>query len=72
MHRAYQPYTPVNNVFLKQRWDKDVYRIHRTKVKAGKKKQTFFFFCFNHFKLFVESFCYLKISGIGEEDNFTL
>ncbi|KAH3882571.1 sperm axonemal maintenance protein CFAP97D1-like [Dreissena polymorpha] len=36
MHRAYQPYTPVSNVFLKQKWDRSSYMIHRKKLAAAK------------------------------------
>ena len=36
MHRAYQPVTPTNNIFLKQRWDQEVFKAHRKKVLAAK------------------------------------
>ncbi|XP_050409648.1 uncharacterized protein CFAP97D2-like [Patella vulgata] len=36
MHRAYQPITPANNLYLKQNWDRDVYRYHRKRVQAAK------------------------------------
>ncbi|XP_052799341.1 sperm axonemal maintenance protein CFAP97D1-like [Mya arenaria] len=36
MHRAYQSFTPANNVFLKHKWDRDVYKTHRRKVASAK------------------------------------
>ncbi|KAJ8299160.1 hypothetical protein KUTeg_023220 [Tegillarca granosa] len=36
MHRAYQPLTPANNIFLKRRWDQDYFETHRKKVLAAK------------------------------------
>ncbi|XP_071105017.1 sperm axonemal maintenance protein CFAP97D1-like [Haliotis cracherodii] len=36
MHRAYQPVTPANNIYLKQRWDQDIFYTHRRKVEAAK------------------------------------
>ena len=36
MHRAYQPVTPTNNIFLKQRWDQEIFKAHRKKVLKAK------------------------------------
>ncbi|XP_033751288.1 uncharacterized protein CFAP97D1-like [Pecten maximus] len=36
MHRAYQPLTPANNIFLKRLWDEKYFKTHRRKVVAAK------------------------------------
>ncbi|XP_060083461.1 sperm axonemal maintenance protein CFAP97D1-like [Ylistrum balloti] len=36
MHRAYQPLTPANNIFLKRLWDENYFKTHRRKVVAAK------------------------------------
>ncbi|XP_071121154.1 sperm axonemal maintenance protein CFAP97D1-like [Mytilus edulis] len=36
MHRAYQPLTPANNIYLRKRWDQSHYDAHRKKVFAAK------------------------------------
>lgn len=35
MHRAYQPLTPANNIYLRQRWDQEFYEEHRKKISLG-------------------------------------
>ncbi|XP_067829478.1 sperm axonemal maintenance protein CFAP97D1-like isoform X2 [Heptranchias perlo] len=35
MHRAYQPIVPTSNKYLQQKWDKDDYQKHRTKVQKA-------------------------------------
>ncbi|XP_067871233.1 uncharacterized protein CFAP97D2-like isoform X2 [Heterodontus francisci] len=35
MHRAYQPIIPTTNKYLQQKWDKDDYQRHRTKVQKA-------------------------------------
>ncbi|XP_078332375.1 sperm axonemal maintenance protein CFAP97D1-like [Crassostrea virginica] len=36
MHRAYQPLTPANNIYLRQRWDQEFYEEHRKKISQAK------------------------------------
>ncbi|XP_062619866.1 sperm axonemal maintenance protein CFAP97D1-like [Saccostrea cucullata] len=36
MHRAYQPLTPANNIYLRQRWDQEFYEEHRKKISLAK------------------------------------
>ncbi|KAK3102620.1 hypothetical protein FSP39_012714 [Pinctada imbricata] len=38
MHRAYQPLTPANNIFLRKRWDQNFYEAHRNKVLAAQSR----------------------------------
>ncbi|XP_069019626.1 sperm axonemal maintenance protein CFAP97D1 [Embiotoca jacksoni] len=35
MHRSYQPFKPVTNRFLQQRWDQSDYENHRSKVSSA-------------------------------------
>ncbi|KAL5006217.1 hypothetical protein ScPMuIL_015023 [Solemya velum] len=36
MHRAYQPLTPANNIFLRKRWDQAHFEMHRQKRENAK------------------------------------
>ncbi|XP_034444173.1 uncharacterized protein CFAP97D2 [Hippoglossus hippoglossus] len=35
MHRSYQPFKPVTNRYLQQRWDQSDYDTHRRKVSSA-------------------------------------
>lgn len=55
MHRAYQPLTPANNIFLKRLWDEKFFKTHRRKVLAGSYKV--FVRQFLSVTSFLRSFC---------------
>lgn len=69
MHRAYQPLTPANNIFLRKRWDQAHFEMHRQKRENGELKLEYYhnLFLYNnhHQVLIMHHMIVLITSNLG-------